>query len=202
MSSLQPLIITPEDKIIRYFDAMTSQYVPTLFKEGSKGVNRKIMDVMATQLCSLQSYYSSVLVSLLIFQLPYDGYTEDNQIMGKFMKSYISAIKQRYEQSEIVYVWVREQDKSSAQHYHLTFMLSGHACQSIYHLYEIAKEIWGRLVPTGKVYYPRNPIYKVKRQDALSRAEVLCRLSYLAKNATKRTVRSNHNYGSSRLEPK
>ncbi len=103
--------------------------------------------------------------------------------------------------THVGYVWVREQNSSTAQHYHAAFFVNEQCCAGAYKLWQLAVDIWDELCG-GHVIMPTNPELTVKRGDLNSRHIALLRLSYYAKQETKQAKIFIKNYSASRMKRK
>ncbi|WP_314411450.1 inovirus-type Gp2 protein [Pantoea septica] len=111
-------------------------------------------------------------------------YTHDNSPMTRFQRVLIPAIRKKYSKTFIHFAWVREQDKSHAQHYHYVLILNGHHVCYAQPLVDLMAELW-ESTTGGTHWLPQNPWYKVNRGDIDSQARFIKRISYLGKRRSK-----------------
>jgi hypothetical protein len=107
-------------------------------------------------------------------------------------------LKRNYGLENIGYIWVREQERSDKQHYHLALLLDGDKIRHPKRLNEQIKEMW---LPLGHVPVTLNPYYNInKHNHNETRAEIIERVSYLAKIRGKRIRdKQTKDYQTSRL---
>ncbi|MDW8844610.1 inovirus-type Gp2 protein [Erwinia sp. MMLR14_017] len=112
------------------------------------------------------------------------AFTPDNSPMTRFQQAFIPALRKKYPKTFINYAWVREQDKSDAQHYHYVLILNGHHVCYAQPLVDLMAELWE--TTTGGIHWlPKNPWYKVNRGDIDSQASFIKRISYFGKKRSK-----------------
>lgn len=100
------------------------------------------------------------------------------------------------------YLWVREQDESQNQHYHLALLVNRNKHQSVKRLYGIVSNCWSDVTCTGSVYGTDG---MVLRRDSHTQHTDICDcfywLSYWAKTNTKeRTERDLRRFSTSRAK--
>lgn len=174
------------------------------------GHDKKIMRTIIDRFDVMHSYYAEVLTCQFILfphKIPYN-----NQIISDFFTALIPYLKRHYIDNDpaiklghIGYLWVREQSTSDKPHYHCVLWLNEDKVNSSYGILALAKQLWCEQFD-GTLSIPDNNYYISKRLQAdsgASQQEVICRLSYLAKNATKGCHSSNiKRYGANRLKKK
>ncbi|WP_108649674.1 YagK/YfjJ domain-containing protein [Dongshaea marina] len=148
----------------------------------SDGLRRSIMQRVIDQLEMMLLRYSRVLV--VRFDLHLAEYSSNNGIISLFQARLSKRLKKKYG-GEVGYAWVREQVNAIAQHYHYALMLNGHKVNYPSSLLEMVEEIWCAL-GNPKPYTPKNCYYLIHRQRDDEIKKVVYRLSYLAKNYSKR----------------
>lgn len=165
------------------------------------GVCTKILKTGFKQLDSMLSYYSKVTMVLLQFHVP--DFSYDNKSLSIFISRLKRKLSKHYGK-RLGYLWVREQDNSKAQHYHMCIMLNGHKCQSTRRIDAIVKSEWESFGERYFSYRIRNRIYRINRTyDVKELRAAKTRLSYLAKLETKqRTPRYTKTYHASSLQPR
>ncbi|WP_413522672.1 inovirus-type Gp2 protein [Photobacterium phosphoreum] len=174
------------------------------------GHDKKIMRTIIDKLDIMHSYYAEVLTSQFILFPPKVPY--NNQIISEFFTTLIPYLKRHYidnapaiQLGRISYLWVREQSTSDKPHYHCVLWLNEDKINSSYRILTLTKQLWCEQFG-GTLSMPDNNYYISKRLQAdsgVSLQEVICRLSYLAKNATKGCHSSKiKRYGASKLKNK
>jgi len=125
-------------------------------------------------------------------------FSSDNKVISRFMNRLKQWLKRNYGLEKIGYIWVREQEKSDKQHYHLALLLDGDKIRHPKRLNEQIKEMW---LPLGHVPVTLNPYYNInKHNHNETRAEIIERVSYLAKVRGKRIRdKQTKDYQTSRL---
>ena len=174
------------------------------------GHDKKIMCTIISKLSIMHSYYAEILTCQFILFPPTIPY--NNQIISDFFTTLIPYLKRHYIDNEssiklgrISYLWVREQNTSDKPHYHCVLWLNEDKVNRSYGILALVKQQWCERFG-GTLSIPDNNYYISKRLQAdlgVSQQEVICRLSYLAKNATKGCHSSKtKRYGASRLKKK
>ncbi|MDO6460149.1 inovirus-type Gp2 protein [Granulosicoccaceae sp. 1_MG-2023] len=127
-------------------------------------------------------------------------YNPDSKRVSRFRKNLARRLERSHGVRDVGFLWVREQERSKAQHYHLVFMMDGDLVRSPNALWPMIRETWERVAPGGSVHFPKDGHYFVHRDDAKARREFVWRVSYLAKCRGKgyRPPASN-DYSASRL---
>jgi hypothetical protein len=128
-------------------------------------------------------------------------FSSDNKVISTFVNRLKQWLKRNYGLNKIGYIWVREQDRSDKQHYHLALLLDGDKIRHPKRLNEQIKEMW---LPLGHVPVTLNPYYTIdKHNHNETRAEIIERVSYLAKVRGKRIRdKQTKDYQTSRLKNK
>jgi hypothetical protein len=168
--------------------------------KSNKGYYLDIIQAIGSQLESMLSHYSRVLTVRFDLHL-YDP-TVTNQCISRFFRKCRKRLKCEYGLVRMGFAWCREQNKGTAQHYHCVLILDGHKVNYPNKVLTIVDSIWegwGHVKP----YTPRNCYYFVLRGDVITRANVMVRLSYLAKVYSKGLRLSSVNdYSTSRIKSK
>ena len=140
------------------------------------GVYFEIIERMIKQLDIVIQIHSRVLVHQFI--LPINYYTPNNKLISNLMKNLRQRIDRIYGIKKIGYAWVREQEKSKKQHYHVALFLDGNKIQHPKKLNDIIEKMWA---PHGSFTKIRNPYYYINKDDNATRLEAIWRISYYAK---------------------
>ena len=184
--------------------------VPLNVASGS-GCYLEIVEAAKRQLDAMLSYHGDVFVMYFIVQLP--DYTADNTPISKLTRSLRKRLeskpakrssrqsKKRYQFSRTGFVWVREQERATAQHYHVALMLDGKQVQHPKYIFQdYLKPAADRL---GLKISLCGQSGRVKRHDEELYGVCLKRISYSAKErgkgARKKTAKD---FGSSHLQAK
>ncbi|MCP9269085.1 inovirus Gp2 family protein [Xenorhabdus sp. XENO-1] len=149
---------------------------------------KKIMDSFMGVVCESFSRTSRVMMAR--FDLRVKEYNENNSVISNFIKLLRKKINQ-YSQAGVLHlVWVREQNKSPRQHYHAAIFTDGHVICHPTNLLKLIEECW--ITTTGgSLSIPKNCYYDCKRGDGNQVGKMIYRLSYMAKNITKRRFNRN-----------
>jgi hypothetical protein len=144
-------------------------------------VYKEVVYAFIEQLDLAIKIHKRVLVVRLDFHMNY--YTEDNHIFSNFIKNIKQYLDRHYDIQNVGYQWVREQEKSKKQHYHLALILDGNKIQHPGKLNEVIKEKW---LARGSRYKPKNCFYYIdKHNHQKVRAKAIYRASYMAKSRGK-----------------
>ena len=108
--------------------------------------------------------------------LRHPAQTGDSKRLSQFIKS-VKAYSLRVYQSQLGYLWAREQEKAKSQHYHVALMLDGDQIRHPAKLLEVVAEIWVRA--GGTVAVPKKPYLFIDDED--TKQEAIYRASYLTK---------------------
>ena len=165
------------------------------------GINKKILKKIYAQIDVMSSYYSRVTVTII--QLHQAYFTYDNSLLSRFLQHFRRELKKRTRYGNRVgYIWVREQARADTQHYHIAFLLDGHHCKSAHIVSEITEEIWMTISGKNFSYRVKNRVYRISKTEEGERTlrAARMRLSYFAKNDTKKTHKHINSYGVSRLK--
>ena len=161
------------------------------------GIYKEILLSFINQLDTSINLHKRVLFIRLDFHINY--HTATNDKFSNFLKQIKQWITRNYGIDKIGHQWVREQEKSKKQHYHLVLLLDGNKIQNPKKLNETIREKWG---PRGSIYIPENCyIYIDKHNVSKARPEAIYRASYMAKIRGKsyRDLQTK-DYSSSRLK--
>jgi len=164
---------------------------------GKQGVDLKILKRGFEQVETMQFYYSKVTITFL--ELHLKNFSKNNTVMSKFMSEFKSILMKKYS-CEIGYLWVRERNRASAQHYHLAIMVNGHKCNKGWAIQQIADELWREKNEDGHTYFVTRSTYRLHRADEKEANAAKLRLSYFAKNRTKEINLACKNFSASRLK--
>ena len=162
----------------------------------TRGVYKEIIERFIGQFDIAFKYHKRLLVHRVDLHL--NKFSSDNKVISRFMNRLKQWLKRNYGLEKIGYIWVREQDRSDKQHYHLALLLDGDNIRHPKRLNEQIKEMW---LPLGHVPVTLNPYYNInKHNHNEKRVEIIERVSYLAKVRGKRIRnKQTKDYQTSRL---
>jgi hypothetical protein len=174
-------------------DRKTKHYEPYIQIKGetikvnagvNKGIYKEIIERFVSQLDTALCIHKRLLV--LRFDLHLNKYSKDNKVISRFMNRLKQWLNRNYGLQNVGYIWVREQEKSKRQHYHLALMLDENKIRHPKRLNAQIKEMWlpyGHMPTIKKPYFNINTI---KANYQTIREDIILRVSYLAKVRGKR----------------
>ena len=174
----------------------------------TKGIYPNIIEKIVEQLDICLAIHKRVLV--VRFDLSLDKYSGDNHTISTFINRQKQRMFKTYGVKRIGHIgheWVREQEESKQQHYHVALFLDGNKIQHPSALLQLIKAKWykhGRLwIPKKKHVDDDGCFYFIdqkKKDFKEQRGKVIYRLSYLGKTRGKgyKDVQAK-NYSVSRL---
>ena len=124
-----------------------------------KGIYKEIIQRFVGQLDTAISIHNRLLVIRLDLHL--NNASRDNKVISKFMNRLKQWLKRNYGLDKVGYIWVREQEKSVRQHYHLALMLDENKIRHPKRLNAQIKEMWlpyGHMPTIKKPYFNINTI--------------------------------------------
>ncbi len=162
------------------------------------------MRKMIEQLEIMLSYHRKVFVLVFNLHLPSGGYTADNRVIARLFSKVRYGLSNLYDMKRLGYAWCRERKRKDEQHYHVALMLNGSKIQYPDKLLTWVGEWWKSTSNGGHLHTPENCYYMLHRDDeSNTKADIIYRISYLAKVNTKQTREGRTNdYGTSQLKPK
>ena len=137
-----------------------------------------------------------------------DEYSGDNHILSTFINRQKQWIERTYKTKHIGHGWAREKEKAKKQHYHVYLIIDGDVIQNSTKLLKRINAKWYKhgsiWIPTKKLETDRGCFYYIDKHNYKDeRAEVIERLSYLAKTRGKGYKdKQAKNYSVSRLKAK
>jgi hypothetical protein len=147
-----------------------------------QGLYTHILRALLKQFHFMLTQYRKVFVYR--FDLRLNSYTADNSIISGFLGQLKRKVNKHYGTSKFAYIWVREQERSKQQHYHLAIMLDGNKIRHPHTMQKMIEElcvIYG-LSPHWSRYHN---IARHMHDWEDKRLEASKHLSYLAKTRTK-----------------
>ncbi len=184
----------------------TTNQSPYIIGSDSYGINTgnnkhscftDILDAMHGQMQAMLSHHNKVIVVRV--DLHCDKYTPCNSELSRFMCKVRKRLYSRYKCTRFGYLWVREQERSKSQHYHVMLIIDANKIQHPSALLGWLQERWS-VRGHPRPYVPKNCFYKVHRGDDIAFDEAFYRCSYLAKERGKGYGRMGaNNYSGSRV---
>ena len=118
-------------------------------------------------------------IFVLRFDLHSHYYSGDNKRITAFRKRLFQRLKRKYGFNNIGFCWVREIERSKAQHYHWVLFLDGDLIRHSSRINQMIKDAWED--ETGAYHVPTisRPFYFGKPEEIVE--DVIYRISYLAK---------------------
>lgn len=140
------------------------------------------------------------------FDVHVHTHSQTNEVMTKFLRSYIPRLERYYKTKNVGTIWCREVERSKKQHYHLAIIVDGNETNVGGALQYMAEEVASLQDLT--IGHCPNPSYLIKRSDLAkgnysTYNEAFYRLSYFAKERGKaiKAERAN-SYQTSRIKPR
>ena len=160
----------------------------------------EILERTKEQMDAMLSHHSRLLVIRL--DLRTNDYMPNNETFSKFIRKLRKKLKHYYTLKRVGYVWVREQETSKHQHYHMALLLDGNKVCFSNKVHDIAEQIWHGW-DLGSIWRPKHPYYRVHRDSVKEYQDVFYRVSYLAKERGKGyKAKTANDYSCSRIKPK
>ena len=157
-----------------------------------------ILDAIHGQMQAMLSHHNKIIVVRV--DLHCEKYTSNNTELSRFMCKIRKRLYTHYKCTRFGYVWVREQERSKNQHYHLMLVIDANKIQHPSALLGWLQERWSARGHPNP-YIPKHCFYKIPRGDDKAFNEVYYRCSYLAKVRGKSYGGMNsNNYSGSRVK--
>lgn len=178
--------------------------LPILTHDGKYNCFVEPLPKIKRELDAMLSHHRKVFVFRIDIRI--ERYTADNEIMTKFLRSFIPWLKRRYQLKRVGYVWCREVETSKKQHYHLVFMIDGTAVKTMKTITDKAIEIAS--IQDLSPWIPKSPSYLIERKhleqgNYTKYKEAFRRASYIAKERGKKVKgESVNSFQTSRVEPR
>jgi len=133
------------------------------------------------------------------FELNMTGHTACNHFIEIFMRRFKKAVYRRYPNLMIGYQWVREQERSKRQHYHLILIVDATRVTRWDFITQEVTKAWKGI--TGlQAHSPKRNFYRLSSEDKNTYVEVIQRASYNAKGRGKKhRPPQTKDHGKSRL---
>lgn len=133
----------------------------------------------------LEVFSRSTKVLVVRFDLHVKEHSETNLILSKFSKMLTKILHRNYSKTWFHLIWVREHGHSPCQHYHCVLMANGQKINHPGKLNKLMAMCWYE-VSGGTFILPINCYYLWQLGNNKLFGKVIYRLSYLAKNTTKK----------------
>ena len=137
-----------------------------------------ILDTMHGQMQAMLSHHNKIIVVRI--DLHCDKYTPCNIELSRFMCKVRKRLYSHYKCTRFGYLWVREQERSKSQHYHVMLIIDANKIQHPSALLGWLQERWS-VRGHPRPYVPKHCFYKINRGDDEAFGEAFHRCSYLAK---------------------
>ena len=141
-----------------------------------------ILDTMHAQMQAMLSHHNKIIVVRV--DLHCEKYTSGNIELSRFMCKVRKRLYSHYKCKRFGYLWVREQERSKSQHYHVMLIIDANKIQHPSALLGWLQERWS-VRGHPRPYVPENCFYMVHRSDDEAFGETFYRCSYLAKERGK-----------------
>lgn len=142
-------------------------------------------------------------VMVYFFGLHQSEATDNSKAVSNFIDKRLKYhLAKQYGINEVGFLWVRENETSKNQHYHMALFLDGDKIQHSRKLAVLLKTLW--VAKKGQtINYVENSFYYITQAEQISLEDgPINRLSYLAKERGKGYRPSqSKDYGASRLKP-
>jgi len=185
----------------------TTSQSPYVIGDRSYGINTSnnkyacytgILNAMHGQMQAMLSHHNKVIVVRV--DLHCDKYTPCNTELSRLMDKVRKRLYSHYKCTRFGYLWVREQERSKSQHYHVMLIIDANKIQHPSALLGWLQERWS-VRGHPRPYVPKHCFYKINRGDDEAFGEALYRCSYLAKARGKGYGGMNsNNYSGSRIK--
>jgi len=142
-------------------------------------IMRSILDTV------LEMFSRSTKVLVVRFDLHVKEHSETNLILSKFSKMLTKILYKNYAKTWFHLIWVREHGHSPCQHYHCVLLANGHKVNHPGKLNKLMAMCWHE-VSGGTFSLPANCYYLWQPGNNKLFGQIIYRLSYLAKNTTKK----------------
>lgn len=177
--------------------------LPILTHDGKYNCFVEPLPKIKRELDAMLSHHRKVFVFRIDIRI--ERYTADNEVITKFLRSFIPWLKRRYGLHRVGYVWCREVETSKKQHYHLVFMIDGTAVKTMKTITDKAIEIAS--IQDLSPWIPKSPSYLIERKhleqgNYTKYKEAFRRASYIAKERGKKVKgESVNSFQTSRVQP-
>lgn len=165
--------------------------------DGHLGWYPKILYRFIDQLDAMLSHCRCVMVVRM--DLHMGGYTDANKVMAIFRRRLLKKLKSKYVDLKLGYLWVREVERAKTQHYHVALMVDKDLIHYSYQITQAVVDVWKNMTNI-QPHIPKHCYYTVKCGALDTYAELIKRISYLAKKRGKGYRASQaKDFGSSRI---
>ena len=137
-----------------------------------------ILDTMHAQMQAMLSHHNKIIVVRV--DLHCEKYTPCNIELSRFMCKVRKRLYSHYKCTRFGYLWVREQERSKSQHYHVMLIIDANKIQHPSALLGWLQVRWS-VRGHPRPYVPKHCFYKINRGDEKAFGEAFYRCSYMAK---------------------
>lgn len=169
---------TKNRKYITHSDTIEHSGIEYLINSTKSGIYTSIVHRFIEQLdIGLQRWRRVLAVR---FDLHHkDIQTHSNKWLSRFIKNLKRRLERAYGLSDLGFIWVREQERGKAQHYHLVIWLDGNIVRSAENLLPIINETWQAINPINTIGYAGRSEIFIDTED--KKREFIYWISYFAK---------------------
>lgn len=133
----------------------------------------------------IEVFHQSTKILVIRFDLHVKELSEDNKIISVFNSHIKKIFACKYPNTNAHLIWVREHNRASKQHYHCAMLVDGQRVNHPGKLNKLLRNAWNT-VSEGHFSLPENCYYLWRHGDNHMLGEIIYRLSYMAKNITKK----------------
>lgn len=133
----------------------------------------------------VEVFNRSTKILVIRFDLHVKELSDDNQIISSFNNHIKRIFACEYPNMNAHLIWVREHDRASKQHYHCAMLVDGQRVNHPGKLNRLLEDAWNT-VSEGHFSLPENCYYLWRYGDNHMLGKIIYRLSYMAKNTTKK----------------
>lgn len=156
-------------------------------------IMRSILDTV------IEIFSQSTKVLVVRFDLHVKEHSETNLIMSQFSKVLTQTLHKNYANTWFHLIWVREHGRSPCQHYHCVLITDGQKINHPGKLNKLMALCWHE-ISGGTYSLPTNCYYLWQVGNNKLFGQIIYRLSYLAKNITKKRFNtSTKRHGNRRI---
>lgn len=174
---------TLSKKKLGYF--VYQHYALPVYEWIQRGIHpdKRIMTSILEKVSEVFNQSKKILV--VRFDLHVKEYSENNRVISIFNQHIEHSIAHNYPNLNIHIIWVREHGKAPKQHYHCAVLVDGQKINHPAKLNRLLENAW-KITSEGYFSIPDNCYYLWKYGDNHMLGAIIYRLSYMAKNITKK----------------
>lgn len=173
----------PSRKKLGYF--VYQSYALPVYEWSEKAIypDKRIMCAILKKMAEVFNQSTKILV--IRFDLHVKEFSDDNKIISSFNDHIKKIFACEYPNTNAHLIWVREHNKASKQHYHCAILVDGQRVNHPGKLNKLLENAWN-IVSEGHFSLPKNCYYLWRHGDNNMLGKIIYRLSYMAKNITKK----------------